>query len=400
MDDAILLITELTGPAPRTVTLTKAARTIPFHLPQATKQREHKTYYPGYSVASSQLLGPQHEDIHLEGRLDDRYMLQATTQNIGSILTAMDMRRLMQGIAADGRLCRLAWEDVDVRGIVASVDFTIQAASKIDYKLTFSVHDNSEVPAQVARRSRPPADVAQDLLTLASDLPRVGYRWPTWLSILGAYAQGIADIIDSAANAIGEINNLIYGTISSLNSMVDSILTSVDGLVSQARKLASVFGQVQSLCCDLLDEVSTMAYETMAAINTNVISPLQSTGALPSPMAPVSTADVPLATDTTTSSASQDTSSPLQVFAFADLLEALAGTARRMILLSQEGLESLAPMLPEWIIHIVKGDQTLQGIAKLYWGDSAGWQTIASDNYIEPGDQLGRGDVLLVRMSR
>jgi hypothetical protein len=361
MDD-VLTIKEL-GPWPnRTLFLSQRARSIPHSLPTNIRQREQKTFYPGHSEASVQALGPSYEDLNLEGRFDDKYMAAyrpdgAANQVLQTPVTAIETKKLIESFVATARLCELAWSDVLLRGCLIEASFTIQAESKLEYKLKFSVHSTGDLPAPPPTRTKALPLVVVEMEAEVRRLPLVtpGAQWSKDVLREVAKVEGLID--SGILGPLKDANNLVYGTITNLRSAADNVLGSVDSVLESARKLAGVTGQVRSACVALLEQSRQIEYDaTSAAVNGDVIA----------------------------------------LFGFAEARYSMSSTARNLLLLADDATDALEPLLPEWTVHRVVKGQTLQEIARIYWGASDGWQDLADDNDLDT-TSLFAGQLLMVR---
>ena len=127
--------------------LTLGGRSRPKPVRVGAEQKAVKTWYPGASKASVQVMGVREDDIVLEGRWDDP---------LGTILPQINpfgagtRAKLARGLMEGQNLCTMFWgTTIVVQGRVGRFEILYQKANRTDYRIVFEV-DQSNSPVALS----------------------------------------------------------------------------------------------------------------------------------------------------------------------------------------------------------------------------------------------------------
>lgn len=232
------VITEQTGDQ-RTLTLT--GRALPYRpLTFSGDQRHDLTWYPGSSVATLQLLGPEEKPTTIKGMWKDRFIAQASlpisapslptpfTPDVtgpfatvtgpagpAAVQNVRDLVDLVDDMRRKGQVLTVRWGSYVRQGILATFEHSWHTWNDVEWTMTFNWQaqgENVDAP-RVASAASSAADFvqqAQDALdgavqqavNAAVDLP---------LDVINSLEQTVSfaqDQLDSAAQVVSAATSL------------------------------------------------------------------------------------------------------------------------------------------------------------------------------------------------
>jgi hypothetical protein len=222
-DDPVLDIQELSG-LKRHVTL-RGNRLPKDKIPVGGKQRITKTYYPGHPEPTVQILGPEEDDLVIEGMLKDR---RIPIEYKGESLLLMEV---LDSVRAYGSMLLVEWASYRRYCYLQEAKFEIERENRITYKLTFSIYGLSPETICKAKTTRNEFTMVQLAKEFGQALQKA--------QIPDTIPQSLGDAIKGLVSDVAKPLNDIFG-------VVDAVSGAVTDLVSVAPRLAGLIKNVNT----------------------------------------------------------------------------------------------------------------------------------------------------------
>lgn len=317
-------ITETNG-ARRTLRL--RGRALPGQsFPSGRSQRTKLTWYPGSSVATSQLLGPELGPTKISGTWSDRFLIgQVDQQGFGELNTAEALVAAFEDICISGSDLRVQWGPVTRFGILKTFDPDWIRVQDCRWEAEFEWHgaEAGNPRAQATARTSTAA-LRRALVALDDEFVQDP---PT---VLPSYQSDVSAILDGARNGVADL----FGAVKDVQARLTYP-------ISVVRAAASLADSVRTQAGDLVANLSNTVYTAKTTLDT-VVNVL----------------DIESWSRTTALRAKQEVKAAL---AISDDLAKRAepGTV---------------------LVVVVAQDTTLRQLSTRYYGDPDAWQSIADVN--------------------
>lgn len=207
------------------------------------QQKIVKDYYPGNSEPTVQVIGPQENDVTIEGRLKAKKIkLSATDDRETFRRYPQFIQESVEAIRIAGLLVRLNMGDWQRFGFIQEATFNMKTLSDIEYRINFLIVGFNQPKDYIIRDDSLEAipynknkELARQIaLTINSTFGQAPASMP----------KSFADQINGAISDVAAAVNLVTGFVDTVLGEVDSIKGSVQraiGLVKNARNKCTEF---------------------------------------------------------------------------------------------------------------------------------------------------------------
>lgn len=360
------VVEELTGPK-RTVTMTGWC--LPVRpVSTETKQRISKHYYPGATVATVQVLGPEHGETDVRGTLRTRYMSSGTYMTLTTggtteiIQTASYARKVLTDILKAGQPLRVRWSRQDGSelgvtqyGFATSVKFNEHRAEVIEWEVEFAWTADGELIPQT--------QVVPLVLSPRNLLDSI---------------RSLIEALNAAMDSVDEMyRTLVTDNIRAFNAL----LADVGGLVERVLDLA---GRPADTAKDTLTTCGNVR-QTILDVQTRTVAfaARYETGPAFAREVPAGVSWIPLR-----SGRDPSRDSPAWETRVAEREQAVSSALRKvqreLNRLEISAARSLTPSA-RTVYRVRQGD-TLRKLAMRFYGTQDRWTTLAKANGLERDD--------------
>lgn len=204
---------------------------IPFSF--GGEQKVEKTYYPGTSEPSLQVLGSREDDVTLKGKLKTKRFKDEELK-----LAASSYQERIDGVRLRGNVLKLTLGDWVRYGFLDKGTFMLNRLTDIEYEIKFTIIGfNLPTGCKFASEDDVEIDRAtKDLTNKASELLASSKNYPDTMP--RTFSEFLDDQISTVASAINLVTNFIEGAISDIENIVKSANRAV-GLIRNARSVVS-----------------------------------------------------------------------------------------------------------------------------------------------------------------
>lgn len=318
----------------------------------AGEQRRVTTWYAGNPEATRQVLGPKVEPTEAKGMLRARRTFREPAvlvegSSVRELKTPEDIAEVLESIGREGQDIRVTWARTVRLGTLATWRFEWDRLEDVSYTLTFDWRSRGE------------------------RLPRAN---------AGPRANGDLSALESAfaafADAANDINR-VYDAVDAKRDAVVFAARRVQAAVSRATALASRSIAVAKLPLDVVNSYAAIATDIRAQVR-NVADEVDGPADLLSTQRSVARVVESYTTFHTSASAA----------------ERVSREARRQAEARRRDTE---PMYLDVVVG--RAGQTLEMLARRYYGDADSWQIIADANGLESPVLVG-GEVVVIPVRR
>jgi hypothetical protein len=220
------LIEELTGAKEKVRLVGNMMPMIPFTF--GGEQRIKKDYYAGHSEPVTQVLGPQENDITINGTLKDKRYSNKTYYGVST-----EIQQQIDAIRIRGNLCRFALGEFERYGYIQKTVFKMDKLSKVDYEITFLIVGfNAPRNARFLQRQKlVPFEINKELIEAAVNFQNA------YSAIPDSVPQSTSDVINGLISDVATEINKITG-------FVDQVINTVGDIQSS---ISRVFGLIKSV---------------------------------------------------------------------------------------------------------------------------------------------------------
>ncbi len=217
--------------------------------------RTIRTDYPGASIPSEQVLGPNHDPFTLSGRFDDRYNFPG--------YALQEMRRF-EAMCRRGNILKVQFQNQAFEGLITEWKFNYKREWYVEYTFTMSVHSRpDEEQVDVSPKVPPtPTDIADASKIAAEAMKEV----TTLVAPRDLFAGSeMSDTIDARLLELDleleKIDDTIDGTLLSDSSGTDRFFNGY-------KRLATQFRDTRSTALGIITAMTETRSDTELAVRT------------------------------------------------------------------------------------------------------------------------------------
>jgi nucleoid-associated protein YgaU len=207
------------------------------------QQKIVKDYYPGNSEPTVQVIGPQENDITINGRIKSKRIKVGAGDNKEDLrLYPQYVQESIEAIRVAGLLVRLNLGSWQRYGFIQDATFNMKNLSDIEYKINFIIVGFNQPKDYIVRDANKQAipynknkETAKKMAELLNS---------TFGKAPDSMPKSFADQINSAISDVAAAVNLVTGFVDTVLGEVDSVKASVQralGLIKNARNQCTTF---------------------------------------------------------------------------------------------------------------------------------------------------------------
>jgi LysM repeat protein len=198
-------------------------------------------YYPGNSEPTVQVLGPQEDEITINGRFKSKHFStkivgEGPDPELAELLRTvpLELQQQVETIRLNGFLVQLQLGEFSRWGFIKQAIFNLKTVADIEYKITFFIvgFNKPRDYIIVDKNAELPFSINKELISYAEDFQN------NFGNVPPSMPKGLADQIKENLAAVAEAVNLVTGFVDTVLNEVDSVKDSISraqGLIKNAR---------------------------------------------------------------------------------------------------------------------------------------------------------------------